>query len=161
MAIKQQQHRGWTGHKVIFSGEEYPSMLALYNQEKQDIRRVSHRAPAIDYGTFVDILKRTTPEMAVWNMRQWRLHRRNKKRGLQSASRKLGGADNLVCQRITKLGWSEERAKNTPVILKSAPKPVRYKGRVYRSITACFRAAEPKCSITNFTKFLSETGCMI
>ena len=160
MTIKKQRG-GWHAQKVIFSGEEYPSMLALYNQEKRDIRRVSHRAPAIDYGKFVDILKKTTPEMAVWNMRQWKLHSKGKKKGYDKQSKYLGGAANLVCQRITKLGWSEERARNTPVMFKSAPKPVRYKGRVYRSITACFKASKPKCSITHFAKFLREMGCMI
>ena len=64
-------------------------MLALYNQEKRDIRRVSHKAPAIDYGKFVDILKKTTPEMAVWNMRQWKLHAKGKKKGYDKQSKCL------------------------------------------------------------------------
>ena len=154
MTIKKQRG-GWRAQKVIFSGEEYPSMLALYNQEKRDIRRVSHKAPAIDYGTFVNILKRTTPEMAVWNMRQWHLHRKNKKRGLQSASRKLGGADNLVCQRMTKLGWSYEKAVSTPLV-KSRGIPVTYKGKNYPSIMACWLAVKPDCSYMCFVKRLSK-----
>ena len=144
---------GFYSRKVTFHGREYPSMRSLYEEEKSRMRRELHRSPAIDYTKFTDIIKRHTAEMAVWHMHQWHLHSKGKKRGLKTSSRKLGGADNLVCQRMTKLGWSYEKAVSTPV-MQSKGKPVKYKGKRYPSIKACWEATKPGCSYMCFVKRL-------
>lgn len=142
---------GFTPRKVTFHGKEYPSMLSLYEEEKSRIRRELHKAPAIDYAKFTDMVKRHTAEMAVWHMHQWHLHSRGKKRGLNKSSRVLGGADNLVCQRMTKLGWSYAKAVSTPVV-QSRGRPVKYRGKNYPSIRACWSAVKPKCSYMCFVR---------
>lgn len=151
----KQKHGIFIPRKVTFNGKEYPSMLSLYEEEKNRMRRYHHRSPAIDYTKFTYIIKRHTAEVAVWHMHQWHLHSRSKKRGLNVSSRNLGGADNLVCQRMTKLGWSYEKAVSTPVI-RSRGKPIKYKGRHYKSIKDCWEAVKPGCSYASFLRRLSK-----
>ena len=143
----KRKHVGFTPRKVAFRGKEYPSIRSLYEEEKSRMRRELHRSPAIDYTKFTDIIKRHAAEIAVWHMHQWHLHSKGKKRGLNVSSRKLGG------QRMTKLGWSYEKAVSTPVI-RSRGKPVKYKGKHYPSIKDCWKAVKPGCSYTHFVKRL-------
>ena len=151
----KQKRGGFISRKVTFHGKEYPSMLSLYEEEKSRIRRELHRSPAIDYAKFTEVVKRHTAEMAVWHMHQWHLHSKGRKRGLNRSSRKLGGADNLVCQRMTKLGWSYAKAVSTPVI-QSRGRPIKYKGKNYPSIRACWSAVKPGCSYMCFVNKLSK-----
>lgn len=80
--------------------------------------------------------------------------------GYKRESNRIGGCDNLVWQRIHHLGWSEERAKSTPVSRRSEPHPVIYKRKKYPSINACYRAVKPPMSIVKFTEILRENGCI-
>ena len=141
--------------RLSYNGISYPSAQSCYMAEKKRIRSTRHRRPAIDYGTFLDIVKKSGVTSAINEMHQWHRHQ-HKDKGLKSRSVALGGADNLVCQRITKLGWSLEKAMSTPRSTKGFPIKVYYKGNHYPSITACFSSVLPEMSIVKFTAYLRE-----
>lgn len=151
-AIESPKHRYI---RLTYNGVKYDSALSLYREEKRKIRATRHRRPAIDYSLFLDIIKSKGVSVAIKHMHLWHLHP-SKKRGLKSKSKALGGADNLVCQRMTKLGWSRERAESTPVDTKHLPIKVHYHGNIYPSITACFKAVSPDMSLPQFTAMLRE-----
>jgi len=139
---------------LIYNGVKYKSAASCYEAEKKRIRRFHHRSPAIQYLRFLEIVNSKGVSAAIKRMHQWHLNRRS--RCLNKKSRELGGADNLVCQRITKLGWSLERAMTTPRCSKGAPISVHYKGNMYASIAECYRAVSPEVSITKFASYLRE-----
>ncbi len=158
--------RGWDAGKAIenpkpryiwitYNGVKYNSAQSLYKEEKRKIRASRHRRPAIDYPKFIEIVRAEGVIEAVRHMRLWHLHGK-KDHGYKAKSQELGGADNLVCQRITKLGWSREKAENTPRCTKGLPIKVYYKGNRYPSITACFNSVCPGVSIPKFTAMLRE-----
>ena len=151
-AIESPKHRYI---RLTYNGVKYDSALSLYREEKRKIRATRHRKPAITYAAFIDITRSQGVSAAIKHMHLWHLHP-SKKHGLKSKSKELGGADNLVCQRMTKLGWSRKRAENTPVNTKHLPIRVHYHGNIYPSITACFKAVSPGVSLPKFTAMLRK-----
>ena len=143
--------------RLTYNGVKYNSALSLYREERRRIRATRHRRPAIDYSAFLDIIRTKGVSAAIKHMHLWHLHP-GKKYRLKSKSKELGGADNLVSQRMTKLGWSRDRAESTPVDTKHLPIKVHYHGNIYPSITACFKAVSPDMSIPKFTAMLRENN---
>lgn len=145
-------------HPITYDGVEYKSIHALYRHIRHQIRKVNHRRAGLTYETFAGYVHKGMLEEGI---RKLHRERRDPDKGLKANSQRLEGADNLVCQRITKLGWSYERAVSTPRNTKWLPRPVKYKGKVYRSITACYNAVKPKMSVPKFTKLLMAKNCFI
>lgn len=153
-AIESRKHRYIC---LTYNGVKYDSALSLYREEKRKIRATRHRRPAIDYSSFINITRSEGVSAAIKHMHLWHLHP-SRNRGLKSKSKELGGADNLVCQRMTKLGWSRKRAESTPVNTKHLPIRVHYHGNIYPSITACFKSVSPDMSLPKFTVMLRENN---
>ncbi len=159
--------RGWSmadalekpkssGIKIIYNGTKYRSISKLYHEEKKRMRKIRHRTPAISYCRFIETVHKKGVTQAIKLMHMWSIVR--KRGNLKRQSKELGGADNLVCQRVTKLGWSLEKAMTTPKGISGTPIEVKYKGVTYRSIAKCYHAVKPKMSITKFAKVLRESG---
>jgi len=150
---------GFKSRRVSYGGQEFQSILALYKYLRHKKRVTRHHRIGVSYSVFIDTVNKQGVEAAV--KRALGKYESRNNMGLKAESQRLEGADNLVCQRMKKLGWSYEKAISTPRNTLSLPKKCRYKGKTYRSITACFKAIQPSMSYPNFVKFLKDKGCVI
>lgn len=166
--VNSRLHNGWGLHAaltvpigrslrscrkpVTFEGVEYPSCAALYRAIKKDLRKVCHRSPNITFETFLNRINTHNVCDAVERMRSLKYHRIHGK-DLKKSSKTLGGADNLVCQRMTKLGWSYKKAISTP-LGQGSGQAVKYKGKIYPSIADCYRKTHQTISYQKFARFM-------
>lgn len=139
-------------HPISHNGKEYRSIKELYDTVCANIRR-QHKKPRSAYETFASNIIKFGADEAVYRMRKTTVRKDGE---LVRYSRALGGSDNLVCQRMTKLGWSRERAESTPVKNIVPKKQVNWYGKIYRSMRACFAAEHPAKNIATFSKMCRE-----
>lgn len=166
--VNSRLHNGWDLHAaltvpvgsclrgrhrpVTFEGVNYHSRAALHRAIKKELREVCHRSPNITFRTFSKRINTHNVCDAVKRMRSLKYHRIHGK-DLKKSSKILGGADNLVCQRMTKLGWSYAKAISTPVG-GGRGQAVKYKGKIYPSIADCYRKTHQTVSYKKFARFM-------
>lgn len=152
--------RGLGRRKITYKGVEYKSIMNLYQSLRHKLRSVNHHGISVRYETFLGTLNKYGIDVAVERACS-RVYKRKLKLNIKKSSRNLGGADNLVCQRMTKLGWSYEKAISTPVRSVKDGKHVKYKGKNYRSMRECHNAVKSKYSYKTFCRHLKLNGCVI
>jgi len=145
----------WKTIPAEYKGVKYGSMSKLYKAMRDHLAKYAHRDPSLSYTYFLEEYKKTGDiDTAVRRMTEKRPLKYDT--DLKADSKRLEGADNLVSQRMTKLGWSYEKAVSTPKVTKHLPIQVVYKGKVYKSIAECHRAVKPDMNLVYFAKFLKS-----